>query len=126
MEERLRYGVRDEKTVERMDKTLRIWMENPSFNLNQIAEEAHISRQTFLDYRKNQKFMDEYHRLCKEKFQAIEAEAVEQLKLLVRGGDFKAVKYALDGAGYAAEQKVSLKSDTVISIIVKDEQEQGE
>lgn len=120
----LKYGVRDEKTVERMDKTLRIWMENPYYNLNQIAEEAKISRQTFLDYRRNPEFMEEYNKLCRARFEAIQVKAVEKLNELVDGGDFKAVKYALDGAGYAAEQKLSVKSDTVISIVLKDEQEE--
>lgn len=118
-----KFGVSDEHLANRMNRSLQIWIENPSLSLEKIAELAGISRHTFVNYRANPKFMEEYHRLCKEKFQAIEAEAVEQLKMLVRNGDFKAVKYALDGAGYAAEQKVNLKSDTVINIVISDEQE---
>lgn len=116
-----KFGVDDDRTATRMNTALQKWIENPSLNLEEVAELAGISRHTFINYRANPKFMEEYHRLCKEKFQAIEAEAVEKLKELVRGGDFKAVKYALDGAGYAAEQKLNVKSDTVITIVVNDE-----
>lgn len=119
-----KFGVDDDRTATRMNVALQTWIENPSLPLEQIAELANISRHTFINYRKNKLFMEEYHRLCKEKFQAIEAEAVEQLRLLVRGGDFKAVKYALDGAGYAAEQKINVSGNTVYKIVVKDEQEE--
>lgn len=124
MEQKYKYGVRDAQTAARMSKVMRIWMDNPSLTLNEISELAGISRNTFLLYRQNPEFMEEYNRLCREKFNAIQVLAVEKLNELVSSGDFKAVKYALDGAGYAAEQKVNLKSDTVINIVLQEEQKE--
>lgn len=50
--------------------------------------------------------MERFHAACKERFDAMEAAAMEQLERLVQKGDFKAVKYVLDGLGYNPTTKV--------------------
>lgn len=123
MDERFKYGARDKHMETRMENTINLWVANPFITFEELTKLAGIGVTTFARYRENKEFMDEYHKRCKEKVSDMDAMVVAQLESGIKNGDKWAVKYVADYLGYAAEQKVSLKSDTIINIVVTDEQE---
>lgn len=124
MEQKFKYGARDKHMETRMENTINLWVANPFITFEELTKLAGIGITTFARYRENKEFMDEYHRRCKEKVDVMDAMVVAQLEAGIKNGDKWAVKYVADYLGYAAEQKLSVKSDTVISIVLKDEQEE--
>ena len=99
---------------------LEYWVNNPSSSNVDIIKAAKISETSFYRWRKEKEFMDEYHRMCQERFAGLEAKAVAKLEQQVEEGNFSAVKYVLDGQGYAAAQKIDLETN-VIKVTLTDD-----
>lgn len=98
---------------------LETWLQNPTLPYRKIAELAGISESTFRKYRKDENFMEEYHKRCGAMFNELEGIAVNTMKKLATGGDFKAAKYILDSKGYEGAQKVEIQN-TEIKVSVEE------
>lgn len=106
-------------TIEdRKRRTLEIWVDNPTLKLEDIAKMARISDKTFYRYRQDKEFMEEYHRMCQDRFKNLEAKAISKLEEQLDNGNFSAVKYVLDGQGYLPNQKIDINTPTVIQVSI--------
>ena len=97
----------------RKEEVLQYWVNNPTLPYEQIYKNCNIGKKTFWMLRKDQAFMDRYHQLCQQRFAGLEAKAVAKLEEQVDEGNFSAVKYVLDGQGYAAAQKIDLETNVI-------------
>lgn len=113
------YGVNDDETANRMEVMLCAWMDNPLLNFKECAEKAGIGTTTFWHYRKNEFFMAEYRRRCRQRFESMEAKALERLEEKIDDGDWNATKYVLDGLDYGGKNKVELDAKTTIVVNVE-------
>lgn len=104
---------RTEKMEQNMAHVLEVWLANPLLSFNEIASKAGISDATFNRYRKNEGFMKEYERRCREKFKSLQAKAMEQMEIMIEDKNWNAVKYALDGNDYGGKQKLEINSTTI-------------
>ena len=102
----------------RKQKVLETWVNNPTLSYEQVAETAGVSISTFYRYRHDPEFMEQYHELCKRRFNSLEAKAIEALETQLDIGTWQAVKYVLDGLGYKPADKVEadLTTDVVVNI----------
>lgn len=103
---------------ERQNRCLEVWVNNPTMSYEEIAKQAGVDKRTFYRYRQNPDFMRKYQAMCRERFNGFESLAIEKLKEALEKGDFKAVKYTLDGLGYAATQKIDANIDGGMDITV--------
>lgn len=106
---------------ERKAAALECWLNNPLLSFTEIAEKAGISDSTFLRYRQDPAFMEEYHRRCKAYFASLEALALENLTIRLEQNDWNATKYTLDSLDYSAKQKVDLSTPNTISIKISED-----
>lgn len=106
--------------MERWNRVLEVWINNPNESYTAIAEMAGISFTTFWKYRSNEEFMKEYHKRCQQRFKELENKAMRQLESQIDKGNFAAVKYVLDGNGYKPTDKVEVQQ-TTITVSVEDE-----
>ena len=102
------------------EAVLQYWVNNPTATYTQIQKECKVSETAFYRWRKEKEFMDRYHQLCQERFAGLEAKAVAKLEEQVDDGNFSAIKYVLDGQGYAASQKLDINSNTIKVTITDD------
>lgn len=108
------------QTIEaRKQRVLEAWVNNPLKTYVEIAELAGVSEITFRRYRADEKFMEDYHQLCKQRFQSMEALAVQKLEEKLVIGDWQAVKYLLDGTGYKPTDKQEIKVDDGLTIKIE-------
>lgn len=107
-------------TPERKRAILNVWVENPTATYGEICKKANIGRATFYELRQQKPFMDEYHRLCQQKFDEAESLAMQKLIELANEGNWQAVKYLLDGKGYKPEEKskVSVEGAAAINLTI--------
>lgn len=102
----------------RKQKCLEAWINNPNASFEEIADIAGVSYKTFYRYRKEEEFMNTFREMCKKRFESLEAKAIEKLSDLIDDGNFNAVKYALDGLGYSATQKIDANVDGKTDITI--------
>jgi hypothetical protein len=85
-------------TPERKRAILNVWVENPTATYGEICKKANIGRATFYELRQQKPFMDEYHRLCQQKFDEAESLAINQqireLQGKLAATDYQALKYS--------------------------------
>ena len=79
-----------------------------------------VDPKTLWRWKKSPKFQDYMHELCQERFKSAEKIAMEKCIELARQGNTKMIQYLLDGAGYKAEDKVSVTSGD-INITISDD-----
>lgn len=109
--------------VDRMERTLEVWLANPLDTFEQIAEKAGVSERTMYRYRSDPAFMAEYSRRQKERFASLEGKAVAQLERKLNEGEWKAIQYTLDGLGYKATEKVDVDTNANFVINILDTEE---
>jgi len=102
-----------QRMEERMEHVLEVWLANPLLPFTEIAEKAGISETTFYRYKANAEFMQEYGRRCKERFNGLQAKALEVLENKLDAEDWQATKYVLDGNDYAGKQKLEVSTTTI-------------
>lgn len=109
-------------TTQRKKKCLEIWVNNPLLSYEEIAEMSGITTMTFWRYRQDDEFMEEYKKLCQQRFKAMEAKAVELMKEQMDKGNWQAIKYCLDANGYKPEEKVKATVEaTTINLTIDEE-----
>ena len=106
--------------VDRMERTLEVWLANPLASFEEIAEKAGVSERTMYRYRSDPAFMAEYSRRQKERFASLEGKAVALLEIEMDKGNWNAIKYALDGTGHKPTDKVEVQQ-TTISVTVDED-----
>ena len=99
---------------------LEYWVNHPYDSLTQIQNRTNTSKTQFYKWRQDKEFMEEYHNLCRQKFEDMEALAIQKLNELADKGNWNAVKYIMDGAGFAAAQKIDLDTN-VIKVTIDDD-----
>lgn len=105
----------------RMERVLEVWLNNPFATFKQIADEAGVSVPAFQRYRKDEAFMEEYHKRQKARFSALEGKAIAQLENKLDDGEWRAIQYTLDGLGYKATDKVEAKAELTYTVGFEDE-----
>ena len=104
---------------ERKKDILKYWVFNPQLSYEQICKDMKISSKTFYLWRQDEKFMEQYLKLCQKRFSCLQALAVQKLGEQVQEGNFSAVKYVLDNQGYNATQKIETNTPTVITVTIE-------
>ena len=89
---------------------------NPHIGVEQAAADCGIGTKTGYVYRHNPEFQAFLEKLCREKFKALEALAIEKLKENVEDNQEKAIEYVLNGLGYKPEEKQEVSLDANITI----------
>lgn len=90
----------------------------PSLSIEKVAEQINVDPSTIYRWKRDSEFTDYISELCRERFKALEAAAVNELRKAVNKGDWKAVQYVLDGHHYAPKTELDITSnDIVISIV---------
>ena len=105
---------------DRKRKAIEAWVSNPLATYEEVAQKAGISDRTFYRYRQDEEFMNEYHKACQKCFSQLEAKAIEKLKAALDDSEWFAVKYILDGCGYAATNKVEINNNKIKVSIIDD------
>lgn len=98
---------------ERMNRVLENWLNHPFASFEEIANMSGVNQRTFWLYRKDEEFMNEYSRRCKERFKQLEAPAVALLQEQMENRNWNAIKYVLDGTGYKPTDKVDVQQTTI-------------
>lgn len=107
----------------RMERVLEVWLNNPFATFKEIADEAGVSVPAFQRYRKDEAFMEEYHKRQKSRFSALEGKAIAQLENKLDDGEWKAIQYTLDGLGYKATEKVEANTNNIITLTIGEDEE---
>lgn len=107
---------------DRQNRTLEVWVNNPTATFEQIAAMANISDKTFWRYRKDPAFMARYKELCQARFKQLEAKAIHKLDKQLDEDNFQAIKYVLDGLGYKPTEKIDANVDSELTITVNIEE----
>lgn len=92
---------------------------NPSAPNTQLAEIVGVNRNTITSWKRNVEFKNALQERLREIWKESEAIAIDTMRSLATGGDFKASKYILDSLGYAPTQRIEadLNTDIHINII---------
>lgn len=93
---------------------------HPTETTEKIAKEVGVDPSSIYKWQKKEEFQEYEHKLCQQRFRNAEKIAMQKMIELADRGNYKAVQYLLDGAGYKAEEKVSV-SGSEISITISDE-----
>lgn len=117
-----KYGARTASSEHKRERVLNTWLANPLLDLNEIAEKASISNSQFYSYRQNPEFMEEYKKRCRQRFNELEAKALEVLEIKLNEEDWKATQYVLDGLDYSGKTKVETNAVTTVTINVGEEE----
>lgn len=108
-----------EEVSARKARLIEIWLSNPMASYEEICRQAGCSNDTFLRYRKDEEFMKEYSRRCKERFSSLEAKAVAKLEEQIDNDNFAAIKYALDGLGYKPDDNLNVSGTNTFTITIE-------
>lgn len=112
------YGFTSKSQASRMNKTLNLWLANPSWTDRKLCAEAGIDITTFWRYKHNPVFMQTYTTACREMFSSLQAKAIQALSDKIDSRDFQAIKFALEGNDYTSKQKIEVSGDTNIKITI--------
>lgn len=115
------YGTRS--IDERKRIALQVWVDNPLLSFEEVAAKAGIADKTFYRYRQDPAFMDEYKKMCQERFKTLEGKAVYLLNEQLDAKNWNAIKYALDSLGYKPTDKVEQVTETTIKVSVEDDEQ---
>lgn len=87
----------------------------------QIAEQVHVSEKTICEWKKNEDFVAEYHRIVKAGISSLAAKAFKTQQALLSSRS-EMVKYLvskdiLDRAGFAPEENINLTRGMPVQIV---------
>lgn len=111
-------GAAKQTLAERQRRVIEVWVNNPLDDFKTIAKKAGISERTLYTYRHDEKFMAAFHEACRQRFNSMEAKAMEVLDSQLENGNLQAAKYVLDSMGYKPTDKIeaSVSQDVIINI----------
>lgn len=107
-------------------KAIELLVYSPYMTQEMMAKECGVARETLYRWRyENEEFKTELKKAIRQRWEGAEAMAVNGMINLASEGNFQAIKYMLDNAGYKPVDKIeaSVKSDVVLRIGYEDEEE---
>ena len=105
-------------------KAIELLVYQPYMTLNMTAKEVGVSRDTLHRWRnETPEFMEALDKAIKERWRNAEAMAVNGMISLASEGNFQAIKYMLDNAGYKPVDKIEAKVDARAQVLFVDDLE---
>lgn len=105
-------------------KAIELLVYQPYMTLNMTAQECGVSRDTLHRWRnETPEFMEALDKAIKERWRNAEAMAVNGMINLASEGNFQALKYMLDNAGYKPAEKIEAKVDAKAQVVFVDDLE---
>lgn len=100
-----------------------ILVNEPQLTYTEAYEKAHTTAVSGMKWRKMPEFIEEYKRLCRERFGEMESLAIEKLGQNIKKGHEGAIEYCLDKLGYKAIQEIKADVSNDIFITIGDDEE---
>lgn len=100
-------------------------IENPYMTKAEMAKAVGCSDRTITRTVNSDVFKEELYKRTREEFKDYQVKAVKQMEKLAEEGDFRAIKYVLDGCNYAGTIDINakVKEEVIINIVGEDGEE---